>query len=275
MDIETRDGDDELDLAEFEQEGDAPEPEADEDISFEDDEDDSDASQEEVGDDGPDLPRKLRHEIRDRDRRLAAKERELAELRAANVPKPVEVGPRPQLADFDYDEDRYSEAVDAWSDRKVKAALSDRDAAAPDEAMQEDFRRRVDRFQEDVANLPYGDAKAMVEAAVAAMPASLQAAVVQVADDPARLVYALGKYPDKLRALIEQPNQARMMGDIARLEGQMKTGTRKPTAQPQAQRRGDAMPRGGDKELARLQKEADRTGNRTALVRYKKEKGLL
>ncbi len=221
-------------------------------------------------DDAPDLPKHLRNQIKERDRKLLQAERELEELRKKTAPAPVEVGPRPRLEDFDYDEDKHNAALDEYEDRKVQAALQKQNETA-DNGLVEEAQTDVAKFQQSVQALTYPDAKDIVASVGEAMPPALQYAVAATALDPATFIYAMGKHPAKLQELLSIKNPTKQIAAIVRMEASMKVGQGRKAPEPDRPQRGNvAAVVKSDKKLEQLEKEAERTGNRTALVAYKK-----
>jgi hypothetical protein len=218
----------------------------------------------------PDLPKRLRTEIKERDRRLLAAERELDELRRKTAPTPIEVGPRPRLEDFDYDEDKHNAALDDYEDRKVQAALQKQNEVK-DDGLVEEAQTDVAKFQQSVQALTYPDAKDIVASVGEAMPAALQYAVAATALDPATFIYAMGKHPAKLQELLAIKNPTKQIAAIVRMEASMKVGQGRKAPEPDRPQRGNAGSIvKADKKLEQLEKDAARTGDRTELIRYRK-----
>lgn len=235
------------------------EDEGEEEIGFGDDADDDG--------DPADLPKKLRNEIRERDRAIAALSRRAADAEERAKPAPVEVGPRPKLSDYDYDEEAYDAAVDEWSDRKVAAQLASQQKPADAE---EEARNDVQRYEASIASLSFADAAEVVADVRAALTPQQQYIIASVTNEPGKLLYALGRNPGKLRELVGITNPAKFIAKVALTEAAMRVGKKQAPA-PEKVRQGNAMPKGSDKELAKLEKEAERTGDRTALIRYRKK----
>lgn len=216
---------------------------------------------EEEEEDAPDLPKRLRSEIKERDRRLIAQERELEELRKKTALPPVEVGPKPKLEDFDYDEEKWEAAVDEWSETKVKAALQARDAVQ-DNDLVEEARADVQNYQQGVTALPYADAKEIIKTVAETLPESVQYTIAAVAKDPATLTYALGKHPQKLKAILDIKNPTKQIAAIVRMEAEMRVSTGRKPPEPDRPLKGNAgaviKP---DKNLEKLHAEAQRTGD--------------
>lgn len=225
------------------------------------------AGDEEDGDDtAADLPKRLRDEIKKRDRENAALKKRVAELDKPAAP--ADVGPRPTREEYDWDDDKYDAAVDEWNAKKLRAeAAQDEPNDGEAEAKQD-----VERLNTGIASLTYADAKDVVPQAMEALSAADQFIIASAAKDPGKLIYALAKNPARLSALLDIKNPVKKIAEIARMEMQMTVRSKAPPP-PENVRSGDArVSVGADKEEARLEKEAERTGDRTKLIRYRSEK---
>ncbi len=235
--------------------------EGDDDIGFLDDD--------EEGDD-EDLPKRLRARINDQGHVIATLSRKLAETSEQARPAPIEVGEMPTLEGCDYDEDKLKSEMTAWTDRRIAAATAEH--AAPSSA-EEEARQDVERYQSSISKLTFADADAMVAKAREALTPAQEFMISQASRDAGKLLYALGRHPQKLAELVGIKNPAKFIVRVATLETNMKSGQRRPAPNPERIPRGNAAPRAGvDKEEARLEKEADRTGDRTALQAYRRQK---
>jgi len=224
-------------------------------------------------DDTPDLPKHLRSQIKERDRKLILAERELEELRKKTAPAPVVVGPRPRIEAYNYDDEDpdYLEAVEAH-EAAIAAAAVQKQTADADDGLVEEAQLDVAKFQQSVAALTYPDAQAIVKSVGEAMPAAMQYAVAATANDPATFIYALGKHPAKLQELLGIKNSTKQIAAIVRMEASLKVGQGRKPPEPDRPSKGNASAATKtDKELARLEKEADRTGDRTELIKYRKK----
>jgi len=224
----------------------------------------------EIDEEAPNALRQMREELKERQRKIIAIERENEELRKKTAPAPVEVGPRPRLEDFDYDEDKHNAALDDYEDRKVQAALQKQNEAA-DDGLVEEAQTDVAKFQQSVQALTFPDAKDIVKSVGEAMPAALQYAVAATALDPATFIYAMGKHPAKLQELLAIKNTTKQIAAIVRMEASMKVGQGRKAPNPDVPQRGNAVSGiKADKKLEQLEKEAAKTGDRTELIRYRK-----
>jgi hypothetical protein len=217
------------------------------------------------------LVRHLREQLKERDRRLA-------EATKAPKAQPVEVGPKPTLWDDDIagDEDKYDAEMEKWRERKAAAEKQTATVTEQNEEQQKIMATRLENVVKAKAALGRPDADEAFENVKAVLGEERAAAIVMIADTEdaaAKLIYALGKHPDKLAALAAQQDPVRFVKEVAKLEGQVKTVKRKKIIEPDRPERGSAKtaPVTTDKKLAKLEAEADRTGDRTELVKYKKQ----
>lgn len=226
------------------------EDEAEEEISFGDDETDNHNF------------RELRNLVKERDRELAIAKKRLSEMEKPAAT--IDVGERPTREQFDWDDDKYDAAVDEWNARRLQAQQQ---AERPND-LQAEAQQDVQRLTTGIQTLSYADAADVAPAAMEALTPDQQFIIASASKEPAKLIYALGKNPERLKALLDIKNPVKFIAEVARMETQMTT--RKPVA-PEAVRSGDARPAvSADKETARLQKQAEATGDYSALLAHKR-----
>jgi hypothetical protein len=221
-----------------------------------------------VKDDDTGLVKHLRAEV-------AKARREAAEAKRGTAPpKPIEVGEKPTLLGCDYDEEKYEAELDAWKERK---AASERQTATSREATEEQAQQwasKITKIAEEKIALGKADTDETFETVKAALSESQLATVIATIDEggAAKFIYALGKHPDRLAALAAQTDTIRLIKDVTRLEGQLKMVKQRKVIEPDTPERGSARLSkvSTDKRLAKLEAEAERTGDRTELIKYKK-----
>ena len=92
---------------------------------------------------------------------------------------------------------------------------------------------------------------------------------MQGSENPALVVYALGKNPKKAKELAAISDPVKFAFAVAKLETQLKVTPRKTAPVPERQIRGSAQLSGAvDSTLERLRAEADKTGDRTKVAAY-------
>ncbi len=204
--------------------------------------------------------------IREFRKREREKDRRIAELERANAPKPIEVGDEPAEADFDYDTDAWKVEWLAWNARKTKRAEEDAKNAERRQADAKAWGDIEQGYRGAVAELNVPNFDEAEREVADALPPELMAMLVRTRKP--ELILALRASPAKLAELskLNLLDAALMVGE---LKGSVRNmGTRKPPA-PDRAVRGGIAPASTDKALARHEKEAERTGNRTQLIAYR------
>ena len=214
-------------------------------------------------------------ELRKTNRELQRQNRELqGKLQAApSETKPVVIGNKPKLEDHDYDADKYEEALTSWFDRKRQAD----DVNARQEAevvnQQKAWQSRLDGYGKAKAELRVKDFEDAEEAFQQVSSITQQGVVLQGADNPALVIYALGKNPKKAKELCDIKDPVKFAFAVAKLEKELKVTNRKQAPAPERVVTGTGRSSGAvDSTLERLREEAARTGNMSKVVAYKRQK---
>jgi phosphoribosyl-ATP pyrophosphohydrolase len=210
------------------------------------------------------LAKHLREEIRRRDK-------ELAELRRAQPqPQKIEIGPKPTLADCEYDEEKFEAEFNAWNARKAQAEKAETDSQQQDRAVAEAWQADVQRFESRKAELKVTGKEEAIETAIASLSNVQQAVIVKAADNPALVLVALGQHPGKLAEIAAITDPLKQAAAVAKLEGTLKVAPRTKAPDPEKIESGSArVSQGSDKTLERLEAKAARSGDRSEIVAYK------
>jgi chromosome segregation ATPase len=212
--------------------------------------------------------------VRQRNRELEKELRETKkQLQTVTAPKEPEVGVKPTLEKFDYDTEKYEQALTTWYDRKKQA--DERAAKAREEAQkaEQDWNSRLESYQEAKASFKADDYDEAEAVTLELLDQTQQGIIVHGANDPALLVYALGKNEDKAKELGAIKDPVKFAFAIAKLEAQLKVSTKKPATQPESRISGNSRPSGTvDSTLERLREEANKTGDYSKVVEYKRKK---
>jgi hypothetical protein len=214
-------------------------------------------------------------ELRKTNRELQRQNRELqGRLQAApSETKPVVIGNKPKLEDHDYDADKYEEALANWFERKRQAD----DANAKQEAevmnQQKAWQAKLDGYGKAKAELRVKDFEDAEEVAQQVFSITQQGVLLQGADNPALVVYALGKNPAKAKELAEIKDPVKFAFAVAKLEKDLKVTNRRQAPAPERIVSGTGRSSGAvDSTLERLREDAARTGNMTKVIAYKAQK---
>ena len=213
---------------------------------------------------------------RERIKALEREKRELEDrLRAKEAPIPeTPLGPKPKLEDYDYDADKFELAYDDWVGRRRQADEKAAQANAEARAKEEAWHAKLTDYGQAKAKLKVPDYEEAEERIQRLFDVTQQGVMIAGADNPALLVYALGKHPAKAKELAAIIDPVKFAFAVAKLETQMKT-TPRPRAAPPAPEtplQSTAPSRSAtNATLERLEEEALRTGNRTKVAAYRRQ----
>lgn len=182
----------------------------------------------------------------------------------------VEVGQKPTLEGCGYDAEQFETDLVAWQGRKAAVEQAQRKRQEAEDAAKRDWQAKLDTYGKAKAALKVADFEAAETEATSVLSTVQQGVIVQGAENPALLIYALGKSPAKAKELAAITDPVRFAFAVARLETQVKTTPRKPPA-PESKVTGSAPVASTDRQLERLEAEAEKTGDRTKVAAYRKK----
>ena len=257
-----------------------PEAQAEGDQATDQDDDDSDEVVVSIGEEAPPpeehtpAPEWVK-ELRKTNRELQRQNRELQARAQAAPPetKPVVIGNKPKLEDHDYDADKYEEALTNWFERKRQA--DDVNAKQEAEVMnqQKAWQSKLDGYGKAKAELRVKDFEDAEAVAQELFNITQQGVMLQGADNPALVVYALGKNPKKAQELAAIKDPVKFAFAVAKLEKDLKVTNRRAAPPPERILSGTGRSSGAvDSTLERLREDAARTGNMTKVIAYKAQK---
>lgn len=220
----------------------------------------------------PEWVRELRKANREKERRIRELEARL-QTTAQTENKPVSLGPKPKLEEFDYDADRFEQALDAWHDRKRQHDLQTEMVRQAELQQHQAWQAKLDSYSKAKAELrvrDYEDAEAIAQEV---FNVTQQGVILQGAENPALVIYALGKNPKKAAELAKNTDPVKFAFAVAKLEKELKVTNRRAAPAPERIIQGTGRVSGAvDSTLERLREEAARTGNMTKVIQYKAQK---
>lgn len=221
-------------------------------------------------------------QLRTKQKELARENRELkAKLQQVTPqvqPEQVKtLGAKPTLSDegIDYDEEAYSTAMDKWySDKREIEAATDRQKAAQAEQVKAQEAKH-ETYKQQIAKLKAPDYQDAEDLVSEKLSAEQQGIILGGTKNAALMVLALGKSPKRLAELAQIKDLAQFavtVGEIQR-DLQDRNGMNKPKPKPSSD-----LPRSSasltnnkvDKKLEALEKAAEKSGDRSAVVAYKR-----
>lgn len=217
----------------------------------------------------PEWVRELRKANREKERRIKELE---AKLTQTTETKPVALGQKPTLEAFDYDSDKYESALSDWYERKREIDLQAEKQRQVEQAQQQAWQETLEAYGKAKASLKVRDFEDAEATAQETLDITQQGIIVQGAENPALVVYALGKNPKKVKELSSIKDPVKFAFAVAKLETQLKVSNRKAAPPPEKVVKGTGRVSGSvDSTLERLREEAAKTGDMTKVMAYKRQ----
>lgn len=201
-------------------------------------------------------------------KQLRKENRELKKQLKQSAPQPQlpALREKPTLYDYDYDSEAYEADLEKWYTEKAQ-----HDEAVKSE--QAKYQHYEDRYKSSVDNMraKVTDYDEIEETIIDSLSPQKQALLKVGVDDPAKFVYLLGKSPNKL-AKLSQLDEVQFLKQVAIMEHQMIAKSRNPNKpQPKSHELSGNAGGGADAKLAKLEAEAEKTGDRSKVLAYKKQ----
>lgn len=268
------DDDDEVEEAEFETDDEPTEAEAEEEedvvVSI-----NGEAPDPETEDDdrAPDWVRDLRKEYRNEKRRAKELEQKIEQLERGTSPASQPLGSKPTLEGADYDTERYETELASWYEKKRTHDDQQNVVQSQQKAVQKEWETKLESYHSSKAELKVKDYDFAEDVVQDNLSVMQQGMIVQGADNPALVVYALGKNPKKAKELASITDPVKFAFAVAKLETNLKVTKRKASSRPEKKISGTGRPSGSvDNTLERLRAEAEKTGDYSKIFQYKKQK---
>lgn len=220
----------------------------------------------------PSWVKELRKSSREKDKKIRELEAKL-NAGAAPTAKPLTLPAKPKLEDFDYDPDVYEEKLSEWFETKRRHDVQVEASKKAQEDAEKAWQDKLATYGKAKADLKvrdYEDAEAYVQDK---FNVTQQGIILQGLENPALVVYALGKNHKKATELAGITDPVRFAVAIGKLETQLKVTTRKSPPPPPKTVSGTGRVSGAvDSTLDRLRAEAEKTGDYTKVLKYKQQK---
>lgn len=218
----------------------------------------------------PEWVKELRKQNREQQKRIRELERQVAP--AAQGETNTAPPKKPTLADADYDTDAYEAKLDAWHVAKAAYEKQEADRQKEKDAAKGAWEAKLSTYNAAKADLKardFEDAEAVI---AETLSVTQQGIILDGAEKPALMIYALGKNPKKAAELAAITNPVAFAAAIGRLEASLKVTSRKPSAAPEKIPSGNAPKTGSvDNTLEKLREEAAKTGDMTKVMAYKRQ----
>lgn len=220
----------------------------------------------------PEWVRELRKANREKERKIRELE---AKLNAsATETKPVALSPKPTLESCDYDSDEYETKLAAWYEQKREYDAAEANIQAQRDAEAKAWQDKLDSYAKARASLKVRDYEDAEAVALDTFNVTQQGIVIQGSENPALIIYALGKNPARAKELASINDPVKFAFAVAKLETQLKVTNRKAAASPERTitNGGGRLSGSVDSTLDRLREEALKTGDLSKVIAYKRGK---
>lgn len=220
----------------------------------------------------PEWVRELRKANREKDKRIRELEAKL--ITDATENKPVALGAKPTLEGCDYDSDEFEQQLAKWYERKREADAAEATQREAQEAETAAWQKKLEDYEKAKATLRVRDYDEAEATALDTFNVTQQGIVLQGSDNPALLVYAIGKNSAKAKELASITDPVKFAFAVAKLETQLKVTNRKAAASPERTitSGGGRISGSVDSTLERLREEALKTGDLSKVMAYKRGK---
>ena len=187
----------------------------------------------------------------------------------------IEVGEKPTLASCDYDETKFETALENWTTRKSQAEAAQRKQREAQEENQRQWTARLEQVKSAAKALKIPRYEESTEMLGAVM-SPIQMAIINNMRDPkkaALMNHALAVNPAKAQQLASITNPVEFALEIGALTTKMEIKTKKLVPPPDKRvTSGVAGATAISDQYERLSAKAEKTGDRTEVARYLREK---
>lgn len=211
--------------------------------------------------------------LRKKNRELEKKAKELEKkVVSSEKPKEIKLAPKPNLhdADIDFDTEKYEARLSKWYEDKRKV---DEQAAKQEEEVKKQqfaWQTKLNSYNESKVKLQVKDFKEVEDDIASTLSIPQQSIIIKGAENPAVLIYALGKNKKTLETLAAITDPVEFTFAVAKLETKLKISSKKPTTTPERILSSSGKKSSTfDNELEKLRAEAEKTGNYTKVNAYK------
>ena len=216
--------------------------------------------------------KELRKSDREKAKRIRELEQQVAASKQATQPQQVKVGEKPTLEGCDYDAEKYGEELVAWNERKRQVEAQAAKEQEAQEAAAAAWNAKLTAYKAASAALKVEDFDGAEHVIRETMSPVQQAVILNGADRPELVVYALGRSPAKAKELAAINDPVKFAFAVAKLETQLKVTPRKTAPLPEKTVRGSAPVSGTiDSTLERLRAEASKSGDYTKVSEYRRK----
>ena len=218
----------------------------------------------------PEWVKNLRKSYRELQREKRELEEKLKMVLPAPEHNPVDPGKKPTLEACDYDSDKFENELANWFERRRQADDAIAKQRSKQQAEQDTWQKKLEGYNQSKSGLKVSDFQDAEETVLESLSVTQQGIILQGAQNPAVMVYALGKNPKKAKELAEITDPVQFAFAVAKLETQLSV-TRRNLPPPEKRIVSNSGSGSSSVQLERLRDEAARTGDYTKVMAFKKQ----
>ena len=218
----------------------------------------------------PEWVRNLRKNYRELQREKRELEERLKAVSPATEQSPVTPGKKPTLEDCDYDSDKFENELAGWFERKRQSEETEAKHRAKQQEEQQTWQKKLETYTQSKTGLKVSDFQDAEDTVLETLSVTQQGIILQGAQNPAVLVYALGKNSNKAKELAGITDPVQFAFAVAKLETQLSV-TKKQAPPPEKRINGNGSLGTSNVQLDRLREEAARSGDFTKVIAFKKQ----
>ena len=214
----------------------------------------------------PSWVKELRKTNREQSKRLKELEAQLVERNQVSQG----LGEKPTLEAFEYDEDKYEKALESWYDKKREFDAREAEQKAKEQEAINEWNDKLTNYQQSKTELKVKDFDDVEGEVMGVLNETQQGVIVEIAKNPALVVYAIGKNPKRAASLSQITNLLQFAAEIGVLEKGLTIKEKAPKPAPEKVVSSTGGKSGNlDTQLERLRKEAEKTGDYSQVMAYK------
>lgn len=222
----------------------------------------------------PSWVRELRKRDREKSKRLRELEEENNRLKGGAAPSVDDPGKEPELEDFDYDADQFKAAFKEWTTKKAQVEQKKEAIRRQQEEAAKEWQAVQETYAKGKARFPKEKMAEAEEEVVSVLSGPRQAMLMDMADDSAQLVIALGSSPETLRKLAAIKSDAKFIKELAKVEMNVKVQPKKTPPPPERTISGSGKTPGATaNKLDSLRAEAEKSGDYSKYFAEKRRLG--
>ena len=218
----------------------------------------------------PEWVKNLRKSYRELQREKRELEDKLKSALPAAETNPVVLGKKPTLEACDYDSEKFENELAGWFERKRQSEEVEAKQRSKQQAEHETWQKKLEGYNQSKTGLKVSEFQDAEETVLEALSVTQQGIILQGAQNPAVMVYALGKNPKKAKELAEITDPVQFAFAVAKLETQLSV-TKKQAPPPEKKINGNTSLGPSNAQLDRLRDEAARTGDFTKVLAFKRQ----